>query len=168
MMSLRRKTMIKWMSRMTTKLSTKLPWHKSLRIHMFRVSGTVRKGSKTAIYRHHFLMQDSLYPSLNGKRLGALQFCFTLYQLLFPCWHCTRRHAAAALRDSILNPSGQIRAFVIPKSNLIFVKAQNSSDKTLLKIAVVLFSVDNKINDEPCVPQCPGSRDGTHKSQDGR
>ena len=28
---------------------------------MFRVSGTVRKGSKTAIYRHHFLMQDSLF-----------------------------------------------------------------------------------------------------------
>ena len=95
--------------------------------------------------------KDKIYPSLNGKRLDALQFCFTLYQLLFPCWHCTRRHAAAAPRDSILNPSGQIRAFVIPKSNLIFVKAQNSSDKTLLKIAVVLFSVDNKINDEPGV-----------------
>ena len=33
--------------------------------------------------------KDRIYPSLNGKRLGALQFCFTLYQLLFPCWHCT-------------------------------------------------------------------------------
>ena len=60
MMSLRRKTMIKWMSRMTTKLSTKLPWHKRQRIHMFRVSGTVRKGSKTVIYRHHFLFRCSL------------------------------------------------------------------------------------------------------------
>ena len=56
--------MIKWMSRMTTKLGTKLPWHKRLRIHMFRVSGTVRKLSKTVIYRHHFLFRCSLssYP----------------------------------------------------------------------------------------------------------
>ena len=58
--------MIKWMSRMTTKLSTKLPWHKRLRIHMFRVSGTVRKGSKTVIYRHHFLFRCSLLLSTNS------------------------------------------------------------------------------------------------------
>ena len=44
-----------------TKLSTKLPWHKRQRIHMFRVSGTVRKGSKTVIYRHHFLFRCSLF-----------------------------------------------------------------------------------------------------------
>ena len=67
MMSLRRKTMIKWMSRMTTKLSTKLPWHKRQRIHMFRVSGTVRKGSKTVIYRHHFLFRCSLSIYISNK-----------------------------------------------------------------------------------------------------
>ena len=66
MMSLRRKTMIKWMLRMTTKLSTKLPWHKRQRIHMFRMSGTVRKGSKTTIYRHHFLFQCSLFAKCCG------------------------------------------------------------------------------------------------------
>ena len=65
MMSLRRKTMIKWMLRMTTKLSTKLPWHKRQRIHMLRVSGTVRKGSKTTIYRHHFLFRCSLFTYKN-------------------------------------------------------------------------------------------------------
>ena len=41
--------------------STKLPRHKRLRIDMFRMSGTFRKGSKTAIYRHHFLFQGSLF-----------------------------------------------------------------------------------------------------------
>ena len=62
--------MIKWMLRMTTKLSTKLPWHKRQRIHMLRVSGTVRKGSKTTIYRHHFLFRCSLLPhSLTNELL---------------------------------------------------------------------------------------------------
>ena len=39
---------------MMTKLSMKLPWHKILRIHIFRKSGTVRKWSKTLFYRLHF------------------------------------------------------------------------------------------------------------------
>ena len=107
-------------------------------------------------------------PQPQWQKIGRPPVLLHFVSIVVPLLTLHRRHAAAAPRDSILNPSGQIRAFVIPKSNLIFVKAQNSSDKTLLKIAVVLFSVDNKINDEPCVPQCPGSRDGTHKSQDGR
>ena len=45
---------------MMTKLSMKLPWHKILRIHIFRKSGTVRKGSKTLFYRLHLFNSCSL------------------------------------------------------------------------------------------------------------
>ena len=54
---------------------------------MFRVSGTVRKGSKTAIYRHHFLMQDSLSsdrdtvtfftPPMNSRSIILELPCFS-------------------------------------------------------------------------------------------
>ena len=47
---------------------------------MFRVSGTVRKGSKTAIYRHHFLMQDSLYFSID-VRMGFVSTTKILMEL---------------------------------------------------------------------------------------
>ena len=85
--------MIKWMSRMTTKLSTKLPWHKRQRIHMFRVSGTVRKGSKTVIYCHHFLFRCSLYHKVSDLPMWLL-WCNSIQcikikpsKLTFPGWN---------------------------------------------------------------------------------
>ena len=106
MMSLRRKTMIKWMSRMTTKLSTKLPWHKRQRIHMFRVSGTVRKGSKTVIYRHHFLFPCSL----------LIQFCF--------CWN---KKNISYLRDHNFYDQTHIRDYFLASH-------ANSTSESILPI----------------------------------
>ena len=39
---------------------------------MFRVSGTVRKGSKTVIYRHHFLFRCSLYLQYCSREDGEV------------------------------------------------------------------------------------------------
>ena len=75
--------MIKWMLRMTTKLSTKLPWHKRQRIHMLRVSGTVRKGSKTTIYRHHFLFRCSLYLLNDWRTTTYIYVFWTIITLAF-------------------------------------------------------------------------------------
>ena len=57
---------------MMTKLSMKLPWHKILRIHIFRKSGTVRKGSKTLFYRLHLFNSCSLSCVYRSKMLSFL------------------------------------------------------------------------------------------------
>ena len=42
---------------------------------MFRVSGTVRKGSKTVIYRHHFLFRCSLSLNLVVGNMNSYGIC---------------------------------------------------------------------------------------------
>ena len=41
---------------------------------MFRVSGTVRKGSKTVIYRHHFLFRCSLFHHKKTRPKALCKF----------------------------------------------------------------------------------------------
>ena len=64
---------------------------------MFRVSGTVRKGSKTVIYRHHFLFRCSLYvkylafkfqlpPLIAGAPLPKCEVCDTAKLCPAPAW----------------------------------------------------------------------------------
>ena len=72
---------------------------------MFRVSGTVRKGSKTAIYRHHFLMQDSLLFQLSLQIfVKYLQYCATYIGLVQELDRGVMTHLAALVYRQLLGP----------------------------------------------------------------